>query len=77
MAAVTVSRFTSANTVRTPSPTRACAIARPIPLPAPVTSAASRAGSNGVLNRLIFASPIKTGHTQFYRPQGGLAKRIR
>src|SRR4029079_13925341 len=52
-AAVTVSRFTSANTVRTPSPTSACAIARPLPLPAPVTRAASRARSNGIFNRLM------------------------
>ena len=75
MAAVTVSRFTSANTVRTPSPTSACAIARPIPLPAPVTSAASRVESKGVFNRLILVSPSKQA-TQFYRLQTGLAKRI-
>src|SRR6185295_5912140 len=57
IAAVTVSGFTSANTVRTPSPTSACAIARPIPLPAPVTSAASRAGSKGVSKMLMTAAP--------------------
>ena len=34
-AAVTVSSRMSANTVRTPSPTRACAIARPIRFPPP------------------------------------------
>ena len=53
IAAVTVSSRKSANTVRTPSPTSACAIARPMPLPAPVTSAASRAGSNGCCSRLM------------------------
>ena len=56
MASVTVSGLTSANTVRTPSPTKACAMARPMPLPAPVTNATSRAGSKGVFKRLMLSA---------------------
>ena len=52
-AAATKSSRTSANTVRMPSPTSAWAIARPMPLPAPVTRAASRAGSNKGFRRLV------------------------
>src|SRR6185312_8179685 len=55
------SSLTSANTVRTPSPTSACAMARPMPLPAPVTSAVSWAGSNRELNRLIDKALSKFG----------------
>jgi hypothetical protein len=58
VAAVTVSSRMSANTVRKPSPTSACAMARPMPLPAPVTRAASRDGSNG-LSRM----PMFFGHS--------------
>ncbi|GMO17804.1 hypothetical protein TM233_23280 [Bradyrhizobium sp. TM233] len=42
-------------------------MARPMPLPAPVTSAVSRAGSNGVLNRLISLSKAGMGGTIAHR----------
>lgn len=53
----------SANIVRTPSPTKAWAMARPMPFPAPVTSAALRDGSNGLFKMLIFVNPTDVVRT--------------